>query len=67
MENEYCEDYEPSFCHHDNITASCIACDIEIEEAGGIDKCLNCGRYKTGNQLDSNQVCKIRCRNPNEY
>jgi hypothetical protein len=41
--------------------------DAAIEADGGIDKCLNCGRYKSGNSLNKDQVCKISCRNPNEY
>lgn len=61
------DDYDSRFCHHDRIAHSCELCDEEIEAAGGIDKCLNCGSYKTGNQLDKDQVCKIPCRNPNEY
>lgn len=41
--------------------------DNEIEANGGLDKCLNCGKYKYGNQLNKDQVCKIGCRNPQEY
>lgn len=55
------------WCHHGCDAGDCEACDEEIEAAGGIDKCLNCGRYKSGNQLNRDQVCKIPCRNPNEY
>ena len=56
-------------CHH-GIIGQCDECDIEddeINERGGIDKCLNCGKYMYNDQLDRNQVCLIRCRNPNEY
>jgi hypothetical protein len=51
-------------------SSNCGECeqeDWEIEQSGGIDKCLNCGRYKSGNQLNQDQVCKIGCVNPNEY
>lgn len=56
--------YELHMCHHGNILADCVECD---EEIGEIDKCLNCGRYKGSDQLNQDQVCKIPCRNPNEY
>ena len=55
------------FCRHGNLYSECDECDAEIEQAGGIDKCLNCGRYKSGNQLNRDQVCKAGCTNPNEY
>ena len=45
----------------------CKACDEYEEQRGGLDKCLNCGRYKWGDQLDKDQVCIRPCRNPNEY
>lgn len=32
-----------------------------------IDKCLNCGRYKSAAQLTNDQVCRAECVNPNEY
>jgi hypothetical protein len=54
-------------CLHGNLIAECEACDQEIEERGGIDKCMNCGRYMYGDQLSEFQVCKRPCRNPNEY
>lgn len=41
--------------------------DDEIESRGGIDKCMNCGRYMYGDQLNKYQVCIRPCRNPNEY
>lgn len=41
--------------------------DDEDDDDMDIDKCLNCGRYKSGWQLDEYQCCKIPCRNPNEY
>ena len=59
--------YEPSFCHHGFVADECDECDAILEENGGIDKCLNCGRYKSGNQLDEWQVCRVKCHNPNEY
>lgn len=61
------DDYFDNQCHHGNSYSDCDECDAEINEAGGIDKCLNCGRYKSGNQLNKDQVCKLGCRNPNEY
>lgn len=63
-----CEEwYEPTICHHGNILADCIQCDEETDARGGLDKCLNCGGYKYGDQLDKDQVCIKPCRNPNEY
>jgi hypothetical protein len=42
--------------------------DVYIESRGGIDKCMNCGRYKFNDELNYDpQVCKIPCRNPREY
>ena len=62
------DDYSIFTCHHGFAPASeCEDCDAEINEDGGMDKCLNCGRYKTGNQLNADQVCKRGCVNPNEY
>lgn len=63
----YPADPQPIICQHGDELAHCERCDEEIEAQGGIDKCLNCGRYKYGNQLDKDQVCKIGCVNPNEY
>lgn len=65
--NDYIEDYNPIICHHGNRMADCLQCDAEIDARGGIDKCLNCGGYKYGDQLNEDQVCKKGCRNPNEY
>jgi hypothetical protein len=45
----------------------CSKCDEYEEQRGGIDKCLNCGRYKWGDELNKDQVCIKPCRNPNEY
>ena len=56
--------YLGHICRHNNLSHECDKCD---EELGDIDKCLNCGRYKSSSQLDENQVCRIRCVNPNEY
>lgn len=61
------EPYIPYSCKHGIEGDNCPDCDDEIESAGGIDKCLNCGRYKSGNSLTKDQVCKIPCQNPNEY
>lgn len=62
-------DYDDSldYCKHGYLHYECDECDAILEASGGIDKCLNCGRYKSGNQLTQYQVCKIACRNPNEY
>lgn len=52
----------------DDICADCAETeDEEINSRGGIDKCLNCGRYMYGDQLDNNQCCVRGCRNPNEF
>lgn len=59
--------YSSGCCRHMNPYDECDECDAIIEENGGIDKCLNCGRYKSGNQLNRDQVCIKGCRNPNEY
>lgn len=59
-------DYWRYICRHGNYGGECDFCDEEISDRGGIDKCLNCGRYKYGDSLNSDQVCKIPCRNPNE-
>ena len=56
--------------HGYDIDSNCPECNIlddEIESSGGIDKCLNCGRYKSGNQLNKDQICSKGCQNPNEY
>lgn len=65
LDDEY--DDTPIICHHRNLLADCRECDKEMDEQGGIEKCLNCGRIKYGNQLDKDQVCITSCRNPNEY
>lgn len=59
--------YEPLICHHGREMANCEKCDEETEARGGLDKCLNCGRYKYGDQLNEDQVCIKPCKNPNEY
>ena len=46
---------------------NCRACDKYEQKRGGIDKCLNCGRYKWGDELNEDQVCKRQCHNQNEY
>ena len=51
-------------CRHGYDIDSCEQCDLDTED---IDKCLNCGRYKSGWQLNEDQCCRIGCRNPNEY
>ena len=45
----------------------CDECDEEEYRHGGLDKCLCCGRYKWADELTDGQVCKVGCRNPNEY
>lgn len=54
-------------CEHGNQAGKCNDCDAYEESQGGIDKCLNCGSYKWGKQLDKDQCCKKGCVNPNEY
>ena len=54
-------------CYHGYYGNDCQQCEEILEADGGIDKCLNCGKYKSGNQLNKDQVCKIGCRNPMEY
>lgn len=62
------QDWDMNTCHHGYYPAGeCRKCDAEIDAMGGIDKCLNCGSYKYGNELDKNQCCIKPCRNPNEY
>jgi len=39
-------EYDDNSCHHGNAYSDCDECDAEIEEQGGIDKCMNCGRYR---------------------
>jgi len=64
MFSEYTED---SFCHHGYLADECDECDAILEANGGVDKCLNCGRYKAGKQLNRWQCCARGCVNPNEY
>lgn len=46
----------------------CDACDKYEESRGGLDQCLQCGRYCWADQLDEHQVHKHgKCRNPAEY
>lgn len=54
-------------CEHGNRSGECTACDAYEESMGGIDKCLNCGRYQWGKKLNKDQCCIKQCRNPNEY
>lgn len=67
MDDSFEADDFKDFCHHGNEYSNCDECDAKIEENGGIDKCLNCGRYKYGKQLNAFQVCIKACQNPNEY
>lgn len=67
FERDTYERWEPIICHHGREMAECSSCDAETEARGGLDKCLNCGGYKYGDQLNSDQVCIKPCRNPNEY
>lgn len=63
------EDY--ATCHHGiykgYVGGFCNDCDKEEEERGGLDKCLNCGRYCYGDQLNEHQIHIKPCKNPNEY
>ena len=65
------EDWDYATCEHGIykglLGSYCKKCDALEDAMGGIEKCLNCGRYKWGNQLNKDQVCIIPCRNPNEY
>lgn len=60
-----------SFIYAQGSTSMCEdcarVCDELEEENGGMDKCMCCGRYKYGNQLNAFQVCIKGCVNPNEY
>jgi hypothetical protein len=51
-----------SMCHHGNDLDKCEQCYSYIEERGGIDKCLSCGRYVFGDTLTKDQVCRRPCR-----
>lgn len=66
MDDDYDDprDWDGNWCRHGQRYANCQACDDEV---GDIDKCLNCGRYRSSESLDRFQVCKSGCRNPNEY
>lgn len=59
------DDYQPYVCKH-GLEFQCDECDDELDSMH-IDKCLNCGRYKSSDQLNKDQVCIKPCRNPNEY
>lgn len=67
MPNRYYEYDDEYICHHGKRGADCEDCDAEIDANGGIDKCLNCGKYKYGNELNEFQCCIRQCVNPNEY
>lgn len=69
MEDDYEDDYSYRACHHGYIPAhECEQCDAAIEARGGIDKCMNCGKYKYNDQLSyPGQTCLSGCVNPNEY
>lgn len=55
-----CDDW----CRHGYHFDDCDECNDDCMD---IDKCLNCGRYKSGSQLDKWQCCIKGCVNPNEY
>ena len=62
--------WDKDFCSHGFRHGKCDECDREDDyeySRGGLDKCLNCGKYKYGDQLSEDQTCIIPCRNPNEY
>jgi hypothetical protein len=61
------EDYFEDACRHGNPFAECPKCDQDEHDLEGVDKCLNCGKYKGSSQLNQDQVCKKGCVNPNEY
>ena len=67
---DYFEDYD--YCRHGTpYRYSCDECNAEDDEIeskmGGIDKCLNCGKYQWGKLLNADQCCIKQCINPNEY
>lgn len=61
----------PGFCEHGYRDGrDCLACNETedyIDSRGGIDKCMNCGKYMYNDKMTRDQVCKIPCHNPNEY
>jgi hypothetical protein len=60
------DEYHRYTCQHGR-TSDCDECDEYEQSRGGIDKCLNCGRYMYGDSLTKDQVCERGCVNPNEY
>lgn len=64
-------DWDYSICPHGvykgYVGGYCKPCDDYEESRGGLDKCLNCGSYKFGDELNKHQTCKKPCKNPNEY
>jgi hypothetical protein len=66
------EAWDYSICPHGIyeglVGGYCKECDIEEEKHGGIDRCMQCGKYVWSDSLTyPDQVCKKGCRNPNEY
>lgn len=65
------EEWDYATCEHGVykglVGGFCSACDAYEESRGGLDKCLNCGRYTWGDELGADQTCKKGCVNPNEY
>lgn len=60
MNNDYDDVWDGPIVNQDEV-------DEYIASRGDIDKCMNCGRYKYGDQLNAFQVCIKGCVNPNEY
>lgn len=61
------DEYGDYLCMHMNQSSHCEECDAYIESRGDIDKCMNCGKYVYGDELNENQICIVGCKNPNEY
>lgn len=65
------EDDEDYVCYHGFCSDTCNLCrtaeDELIEANGGIDKCMNCGKYKYNKEFNKDQVYIKPCRNPMEY
>jgi len=70
-QDDYTDDDGINICRHNQISHLCKQCEAEFQELadvnGGIEKCLNCGKIKWGDQLNEHQVCSKGCVNPNEY
>lgn len=77
-ENSAFHDFDDSIIDDDEVFDDSVIDDDETrarqerdemyaESRGGVERCLNCGRYKYGDQLDKYSVCLAPCRNPREF